>query len=267
MADTLLPPPLTSDDRFQAVGQMAARVSAIDLSPLLVYLVDTVDSSALVDLAEQFHVMGTEGWNSATTEETRRALIKSAIELHRHKGTPYAVSRAIELMGLTGRPVEWFDYGGAPFHFKISAAIPPGRSFTETDWQALLARVEDAKNIRSHFEAITLHAETAGTSHRALRASGRGNVLSYPDQPAQASTAGEKRPVVWASGRADLHLYPAQAAAIAATGGKNQGACATGRTNLSFYPRQPSPLAVASTRVMAQAISATTTSTLYPAPA
>ena len=40
MADALLlPPPLAGDERFQALGQLAARISDMDLSPLLVYLV------------------------------------------------------------------------------------------------------------------------------------------------------------------------------------------------------------------------------------
>ena len=41
MADGLnLPPPLAGDARFQALGTVAGRLNAIDLQPLLVYLVD-----------------------------------------------------------------------------------------------------------------------------------------------------------------------------------------------------------------------------------
>lgn len=237
MADSLLlPPPLVGDERFQALAQLAARMSDIDLSPLLVYLVDSVPDSALPDLAEQLHILG-EGWNLATTEQSRRSLIKAAIDLHRHKGTLYAVSLAIELMGLTGHAVEWFNYGGSPFHFKISAAIPPGRSFTETDWQTLLARVEDAKNIRSHLEGISLSAETSGTSHRVLHAHGIGDTLAYPVQPAELSPRGERRPAIWFSSAVDLCLYP----------------------------HQPS-LVISADRMAAPIISSTTTSILYPEP-
>ena len=100
MADQLLlPPPLAGDERFRVLGQLAARVSEVDLSPLLVYLVDTVDASALPVLAEQFHLLG-EGWELAPNEDERRLLIKTSIELHRHKGTPYAVRLIFRVLGM-----------------------------------------------------------------------------------------------------------------------------------------------------------------------
>lgn len=100
MADPLLlPPPLAGDERFRALGQLAARISDIDLSPLLVYLVDTVNASALQALAEQFSLVG-DGWELAESDEARRTLIRGAIELHRYKGTPWAIREVIRRLGL-----------------------------------------------------------------------------------------------------------------------------------------------------------------------
>lgn len=230
---------IARDARFGPLATLTERLQTLDVSKLLVYLIDLVEPQALPHLADQFHVMGLEGWNAALTDESRRTLIKSAIELHRYKGTPYAVRLAIEQMGLSGRPVEWFDYGGNPFHFKISAKIPVGRAFTDADWQTLLDRIEDAKNVRSRLEGVTLSAETSGTSHRALCTSGSSNILAYPAQPATVFSNGEKQPAIWTSARAELRLYP----------------------------RQPSALTVTATRLAAQAIASTTISTLYPASA
>ena len=75
------------------------RFAGIDLLPLMVYLIDTVDSSALIHLAEQFDVMGNKGWNMCRTDDERRALIKKAIELHRYAGTPWAVKEALRSVG------------------------------------------------------------------------------------------------------------------------------------------------------------------------
>lgn len=48
MAETLkLPPALEGDISFRALGNLAGRLDSIDLSVLMVYLVDIVDSSAL----------------------------------------------------------------------------------------------------------------------------------------------------------------------------------------------------------------------------
>lgn len=99
MADGLrLPPVLASDERFRLLGELAGRVSDIDRLPVLVYLVDQVNASALPQLAEQFSLVG-DGWELAESDEARRALIKSAIELHRFKGTPWAVREVFRRLG------------------------------------------------------------------------------------------------------------------------------------------------------------------------
>lgn len=71
------------------------RMDGIDLEALFVYLVDIVKEPALISLADQFDVLGFKGWALAQTEAQRRILIKSAIELHKHKGTAFAIRRAI----------------------------------------------------------------------------------------------------------------------------------------------------------------------------
>lgn len=98
--DWLLPPPLASDERFRILGQIVAqRISEIDLSPLLVYLIDLVTPSALALLGEQFSMSGEDGWNLAESDEAKRALIKGAIELHRQKGTPWAIREVVRRLG------------------------------------------------------------------------------------------------------------------------------------------------------------------------
>lgn len=91
---------LAGDPRFKALAALSERLSDLDRTVLLVYLVDLVTPEALPHLAEQFHVMGLEGWAAADTEDARRQLIKQSIELHRHKGTPWAMKRALAPLGL-----------------------------------------------------------------------------------------------------------------------------------------------------------------------
>lgn len=76
-----------------------ARFDAVPQDALLVYLVDSVAEGALVFLAEQFDVLGYGGWALATNEADRRALIGRAIELHRYKGTPWAIEEALKTIG------------------------------------------------------------------------------------------------------------------------------------------------------------------------
>ena len=155
MADALLlPPPLAGDERFQALGQLAARISDMDLSPLLVYLVDTVNASALPNLAEQLHILG-EGWQFARDDDERRRLLKRAIELHRYKGTRWAIQQVLETLALSGQISEWFEYGGQPYYFKINVDLST-RGIDEATFDALVALITEYKNVRSHLEQLSI---------------------------------------------------------------------------------------------------------------
>ncbi|MCW5223534.1 phage tail protein I [Verminephrobacter aporrectodeae subsp. tuberculatae] len=164
MADgLLLAPPLAGDARFRALGQLAARISDINLSSLLVYLVDTVHVSALSHLAEQFNVLGDAGWDFAgfgpATEAKKRALLKEAVALHRIKGTRYAVQRALDLMHMTARITEWWEQTpqGAPHTFLIDLLLteaPAGQPVLSPErTDAVLRLVRFWKPVRSHFRA------------------------------------------------------------------------------------------------------------------
>ena len=49
-------------------------------------------------LGEQFSLFG-DGWELAESDDVRRTLIKSAIELHRYKGTPWSIREIIRRFG------------------------------------------------------------------------------------------------------------------------------------------------------------------------
>ena len=78
----------------------------IPYDKLLIYFVDTVDEKALPVLAQEFNVLGTRGWDYADTVFKQRELIKNAIQLHRYKGTRWAVEQVILQAGLTTAEVE-----------------------------------------------------------------------------------------------------------------------------------------------------------------
>lgn len=99
MAD-IVPSVLSKDARFSALAALSERLQQLDLSVLLHHLVDIAPAPALPFLADQFHIMGHEGWSVALDDATQRQLIKSAIELHRHKGTAWAMRKALAAVGL-----------------------------------------------------------------------------------------------------------------------------------------------------------------------
>ncbi len=156
MDKLLLPPPLASDERFSILANIAAeRFAQLDLTALLIYLVDLVDASALPSLAEQFHVQGLEGWLFAGDEQEKRELIKQAIELHKYKGTPWAVRRVLEILSLPGTIAEWFEYEGKAYFFKVDIELV-NQGMDENLFNNLVALIHEYKNVRSMLEALVV---------------------------------------------------------------------------------------------------------------
>ncbi len=106
MADERLIPPGIRDQNSLAINDILDRIGNLDITPVLVYKIDEVIADALPHLAEQFHILGWEGWALAETEEARRELVRKAIALHRKRGTPWAVKEAVKLLGYDCEIVE-----------------------------------------------------------------------------------------------------------------------------------------------------------------
>lgn len=126
---------------------------AIDTYNILMYQAlttvgDTKFGNELVDeLAWQFHV---DYYDKTADFEVRRKLVKQSILIHKKKGTPQAV---LDLLN-TAFPsdtilLEWFDYGGEPYHFKVITS-----SLDDVDKAAFIKALDSVKNERSYLESI-----------------------------------------------------------------------------------------------------------------
>lgn len=100
MTNQPLPPALAGDERFALLCELLNQALAdLDLNVMLVYLIDLVKPSLLPALADQFSLLDEAAWGLAESEEAKRNLIKNASELHRFKGTPWAIREIIRLLG------------------------------------------------------------------------------------------------------------------------------------------------------------------------
>jgi len=145
-----------NDLSSKAFDNLFSRFQEPDTECLLVYLFDKVEESALVHLAEQFHITGNEGWTNCTTVAEKRDLIKNSLNLHRFRGTKYSLKRVLEILGLNGKLQEWFEYGGKPYYFKISVDMN-NKAFDETTEQSLIDLITANKNVRSKLEVLIIN--------------------------------------------------------------------------------------------------------------
>lgn len=152
-----LPAVLAGSPSFSSLAALADRLTGLDLTPLLVYQIDTVPAAAVDELAEQFSLVG-DGWDLAYDDDDRRAMVKRAIEIHRYKGTVWAVRAIFGTLGATVDLVEWWQQpGAAPFTFGLTAWVndnlKPGEPVLTADLYQQLRRLVDAvKPVRSHYD-------------------------------------------------------------------------------------------------------------------
>ncbi len=151
-------------------------LDAIDLTPLLVYLIDTTSIEALPYLAEQFGVLGFGGWIIAEGEDQQRALLKKALELQRYKGTPWAIKEILKAVGFGGAEIEEgvagysptynaelihngvATYGGSNAYdwatFNITFDLGETRGVTDDETELAVSVVKAYKNARSRLIGI-----------------------------------------------------------------------------------------------------------------
>lgn len=209
---------ISNVEHLKVFDQIAEeRLAELDLSVLLIYMIDTVPAAALPILAEQLDVLGYKGWrfvtdntvvippesivndfgtrvtsdsgtleassclydfvvnleatdvdrpDPAVLEAQQRELIKSAIELHRFKGTPWSIKEALRRVGFGGAEIiegvgQFYDgtfyhngavtYSGASnwacFRVVFDLGNIKGINAQQTaDLQALIAEYKNARS-------------------------------------------------------------------------------------------------------------------------
>lgn len=156
MADNSLMP--INDENAKVFNELFDKFGTLELTPLLIYLIDNVEPSALPHLAEQFHIMGFEGWLFGLSDKEKRNLIKNAVKIHKYKGTKFAIVKIFETLNIEGQVSEWFEYNGRPFYFKIKILLKD-RAYNAATFENLKKMVEEYKNMRSILEEINIESQ------------------------------------------------------------------------------------------------------------
>lgn len=116
-------------------------------------------------LAWQLHV---DNYDIARTCAERLEMVRTAIAVHRRKGTPWAVETAVTaaLGNVETSVSEWFDYeGGRPYHFKVLVTLFE-QGIVADDINRARRIILETKNTRSHLDhlgitvALGSHCET-----------------------------------------------------------------------------------------------------------
>lgn len=87
------------DQRYKILADLGLRLDLVDTPKLMPRLVDLVAPEHLELLAESRSILNEDGYWLAESDSARRKLIKGAYELHRYKGTAWAVREIVRRLG------------------------------------------------------------------------------------------------------------------------------------------------------------------------
>ena len=149
----LVPPNLREDVQVQAAAtaldaELNAATGSI-LECLHLPRIDELPERVLDLLAWQWHVDFYEPVGISL--ETKRKLVKNVIKWHREKGTPAVVEEVANAIYEPSSVVEWFEYGGQPYRFKVRTEEIPQ---TQAERAIYIRALNSVKNTRSWLEAI-----------------------------------------------------------------------------------------------------------------
>ncbi|WP_322528553.1 phage tail protein I [Salinicola sp. LHM] len=180
MSTPMLPPNATPLER--RVASVNGAISDLPTPLRTLWNPATIRADLLPYLAWALSI-GIE-WEFARTEAERRALVASAVDLHRYKGTPYAIRRGLQLLGfrdaeiIEGMAVIQHDSeivrdGSQAFAgsarwalFRIVADLGNQEGLDAAQVARVRRIVETYKNARSHLHALSFRVNvTTAVEH------------------------------------------------------------------------------------------------------
>lgn len=156
-----LPRALRGDDSIVALAQAISSVLSSrmqEINHLRIYpAIDQLNEPLLDILAHDFKV---DWWDADYTLEEKRRTLKDSWRVHKLMGTKAAVETAISAIYPNTKVLEWFEYGGTPYHFRLDINITD--DYLQSDRQRrVLERLNYYKNLRSHLDDLKYFMEAA----------------------------------------------------------------------------------------------------------
>lgn len=99
MADLQYADIIIRDPKYTALAELSKRCKTLPISQIMTTLVDLLGDEFMPLLAEKWSVTGYDGEFLAENDGSKRALIQTAVELHRQKGTPWAIREVLRKLG------------------------------------------------------------------------------------------------------------------------------------------------------------------------
>lgn len=159
----LLPRFMQSDDAnigiATAVDELI-RAPGIKAKTLRVWdQIDNLDEEMLDELAWELNI---DWYEDTMSIEAKRETIKTAKLIQEHRGTVWAIEQIVSNTFGTGAVVEWPEYGGQPYHFKVVTDYP---LYTQELIDKFIKQVNAAKRPGTYLDVIEYAFEGTSTTY------------------------------------------------------------------------------------------------------
>jgi len=256
MADSILPHNSSALERdIEELGGKK-RIDGIENPVGTMWNPQAVPAKILPYLAWALSV---DKWEDDWSDDIKRNVIAASVEVHRKKGTVGAVKKAIAATGIDVEFLEWFENGGTPHTFSITAWSNENINNDGTTrllpkaYADTIEGVNATKPVRAHFELmfgsripsdvgmaldgnVTSRAENtteivpypsrsntlAGSKYDAIapgRSSETQEILPYPNR-SNSEAGGKYEPLVSSRAASDMEIIPYAGKASSSAGGK-----------------------------------------------
>lgn len=128
----------------------AAQIAKESALPMIYARIDSLPETVLDVLAKDFKV---DWWSPDYSIEEKRKILKDSWYVHKHLGTTDAVERAVSAIYPDSRVVEWFEYGGEPYHFVMQIQVEESQ-LDLSKHDTVLRSIDYYKNLRSVLDDV-----------------------------------------------------------------------------------------------------------------
>ena len=133
---------------------------------------DKIDQLTEAELDEMAWELNIKWYKDTASIQTKRELIRNSDRVYATLGTRYAVEQIVQDYFGAGDVIEWFDYDGKPYHFKVQTGNP---ALVNANLDLFVDLLQIVKRRSSWLDAImvrlaaalNLHAGVTITEHTA----------------------------------------------------------------------------------------------------
>lgn len=110
-------------------------------------VLDRLSDTELDRIAYELNI---DWYDSNADKKQKIETIKLSTSIFEKRGTKWAVENALQVIFGNGKVIEWFEYGGNPYHFKIEISTQT----TQENLEKFYNLIDLIKNTRSHLETL-----------------------------------------------------------------------------------------------------------------